>query len=145
MLRDAVDRQIIACLTENARMPYPAIGERVGLSAPAVKRRIDRLIDDGTITAFTVALDPASLGETTEAFVEVHCRGRTSPDQIRRLALGQPAVVAAYTVTGQADALLHVRCADNRELEAALEQIRADDAVERTASVIVLSRLMTRG
>jgi len=145
MLRDGVDREIVACLTENARLTYPAIGERVGLSAPAVKRRIDRLVEDGTIVAFTIALDPAAVGETTEAFVEVHCRGRTSPDQIRRLALGRPAVVAAYTVTGQADALFHLRCADNRELEAALEQIRADDAVERTASVIVLSRLMRRG
>jgi DNA-binding Lrp family transcriptional regulator len=145
MLRDNIDQQIIACLTGNARMPYPAIGALVGLSAPAVKRRIDRLVEDGTITAFTVALDPAALGETTEAFVEVHCRGRTSPEQIRSLAAAQPSVVAAYTVTGQADALFHLRCADNRELEASLEQIRADEAVERTASVIVLSRLLDRG
>jgi DNA-binding Lrp family transcriptional regulator len=144
MLRDGLDRQIIACLTENARLPYPAIGERVGLSAPAVKRRIDRLVEDGTITAFTIAIDPAAIGATTEAFVEVHCRGRTSPEQIRRLAVGQPAVVAAYTVTGQADALFHLRCSDTAELEASLERIRADDAVERTASVIVLSRLMRR-
>jgi DNA-binding Lrp family transcriptional regulator len=144
VLRDEIDRQIIACLAQDARLPYPAIGEQVGLSAPAVKRRIDRLRADGTITGFTVTLDPTEVGETTEAFVEVHCRGRTSPEQIRQLALRQPAVVAAYTVTGQADALFHVRCADNRELEASLEGIRADDAVERTASVIVLSHLMTR-
>ena len=145
MLRDDIDRQILALLADNSRLPYPAIGARVGLSAPAVKRRIDRLVDDGAITAFTVHLDPAALGATTQAFVEVFCRGRTSPDQIRQLALGHPAVVAAYTVTGDADALLHLRCADNRELEQALEHIRADDTVERTNSVIVLSRLMARG
>ena len=144
MLRDAVDRQIVALLTDNARLPYPAIGERVGLSAPAVKRRIDRLRADGTIAAFTVSVDPAALGTTTEAFVEVFCRGRTSPMQIRELAIGHPAVVAAYTVTGGADALFHLRCADNRELEQTLEQIRASDEVERTNSVIVLSRLVTR-
>src|ERR1700730_14435213 len=93
MLRDAIDRQIVALLTENARLPYPAIAERVWLSAPAVKRRIDRLLDDGTITAFTVALDPTVFGVTTQAFIEIFCRGRTSPAQIRQLALGQPAVV----------------------------------------------------
>ena len=145
MLRDDIDRQILALLADNSRLPYPAIGARVGLSAPAVKRRIDRLVDDGAITAFTVTVDPAALGSATQAFVEVFCRGRTSPDQIRQLALGHPAVVAAYTVTGDADALLHLRCADNRELEQALEHIRADDTVERTNSVIVLSRLMARG
>jgi len=144
VLRDAIDRQIVALLTDNARLPYPAIGERVGLSAPAVKRRIDRLRADGTIAAFTVSVDPAALGTTTEAFVEVFCRGRTSPMQIRELALGHPAVVAAYTVTGGADALFHLRCADNRALEETLEQIRASDEVERTNSVIVLSRLVTR-
>ena len=144
MLRDTIDRQIVALLTDNARLPYPAIGARVGLSAPAVKRRIDRLRADGTIAAFTVSVDPAALGTTTEAFVEVFCRGRTSPMQIRELAIGHPAVVAAYTVTGGADALFHLRCADNRELEQTLEQIRASDEVERTNSVIVLSRLVTR-
>jgi DNA-binding Lrp family transcriptional regulator len=144
MLRDGLDRRIIALLGENARLPYPAIGAEIGLSASAVKRRIDRLVADGTITAFTVTLDPAALGVTTEAFVELHCRGRTSPAELRRLALGHPAVVAAYTVTGEADALFHLRCADNRELEQTLERIRADDAVERTTSVIVLSGLVER-
>ena len=144
MLRDGIDKQIVALLAANARLPYPAIGDQVGLSAPAVKRRIDRLVEDGTITGFTVTLDPAAVGASTEAFVELHCRGRTSPEEIRRLARGHPAVVAAYTVTGEADAVLHVRCADNRELEDVLEHIRADDAVDRTTSVIVLSRLLER-
>jgi DNA-binding Lrp family transcriptional regulator len=141
MLRDELDRQIIALLAQNARLPYPAIGEAVGLSAPAVKRRIDRLVEDGTITSFTVTLE---LGTTTEAFVELHCRGRTSPEEIRQLALAHPAVIAAYTVTGDADALFHLRCADNAELERSLEHIRGADAVERTSSVIVLSRLVER-
>jgi len=145
VLRDDIDRHIVALLTDNARLPYPAIGERVGLSAPAVKRRIDRLVAEGTIAAFTVAIDPAALGATTEAFVNVYCRGRTSPAQIRELALGHPNVVAAYTVTGGADALFHLRCADNRELEQTLEHIRAAEEVERTDSVIVLSRLVARG
>src|SRR5579862_1547627 len=118
MLRDGIDRQIVALLAGNARLPYPAIAEQVGLSPPAVKRRIDRLVADGTITAFTVAVDPEAAGVATEAFVEVFCAGRTTPAQIRELAGSHPSVVAAYTVTGSADALFHLRCADNRELEA---------------------------
>jgi DNA-binding Lrp family transcriptional regulator len=132
-------------LAGNARLPYPAIAGEVGLSATAVKRRIDRLVADGTITAFTVAVDPAALGATTEAFVEVFCAARTSPAELRALAESHPAVVAAYTVTGSADALFHLRCTDTRDLEATLEDIRASDVVERTDSVIVLSRLVARG
>jgi DNA-binding Lrp family transcriptional regulator len=144
LYRDELDRRIVAALADDARMTYPAIGDLVGLSPSAVKRRVDRLVEDATITAFTVVVDPAAGGETTEAFVEVYCRGRTSPEQIRQLALRHPEVVAASTVTGQADALFQLRCADNRELEATLERIRADDSVERTTSVIVLSRLLDR-
>jgi DNA-binding Lrp family transcriptional regulator len=144
VLRDDLDRQIIAHLSQNARISYPAIGEAIGLSAPAVKRRIDRLVEDGTITSFTITVDPAAMGTATEAFVEVHCRGRTSPEEIRQLALSDPSVMAAYTVTGAADALLRVRCADNQALESTLERIRASDTVERTTSVIVLSRLVER-
>lgn len=145
MLRDSIDRQILALLARNSRASYPAIGSEVGLSASAVKRRIDRLVDEGTITGFTLTVDPAALGVTTEAFVEIHCRGRTSPDQLRQLALSRPEVVAAYTVSGSADALFHLRCADNHALEAVLEIIRADPAVERTSSIIVLSRLIEPG
>jgi DNA-binding Lrp family transcriptional regulator len=144
VLRDDIDRQIIAQLQRNARVSYPTIGEIVGLSAPAVKRRVDRLVDEGTITSFTITVDPEALGTATEAFVELHCRGRTSPEEIRQLALGEPSVTAAYTVTGEADALFQVRCADNQALESTLEHIRAADAVLRTTSVIVLSRLVER-
>ena len=59
---------------------------------------------------------------------------RGYPEEIRQLALGDPAVMAAYTVTGDADALLRVRCADNQALERTLEHIRSARAVERTTS-----------
>ena len=144
MLRDDLDRQIVALLAGNARLPYPAIAGQVGLSATAVKRRIDRLVADGTITAFTVALDPAALGATTEAFVEVYCGDRTSPDVIRECVSRHPEVVEAYTVTGDADALLHLVAADTRHLEAALERIRQEPEIQRTRSSLVLTRLLAR-
>ncbi|HEY8546588.1 MAG TPA: Lrp/AsnC ligand binding domain-containing protein, partial [Acidimicrobiales bacterium] len=56
----------------------------------------------------------------------------------------QPAVVAAYTVTGEADALLHIRTRDIGELESVIERIRAHRNAERTTSQIVLSRLVHR-
>jgi DNA-binding Lrp family transcriptional regulator len=58
---------------------------------------------------------------------------------------GHPEVVAAYTITGDADALLHLRVADAAHLEDALERIRAEPMVTQTRSVVVLSRLLDRG
>jgi DNA-binding Lrp family transcriptional regulator len=144
MLRDAVDQQIIAYLTENGRATFAEIGEAVGLSAPAAKRRVDRLVADRTITGFTALVDPAAAGATMEAFVELHCRGRTSPDALRAIVAPHPAVTAAYSVTGEADALVHLQCSGVDELEGTVERIRDDERVVRTSTVIVLSRLLDR-
>lgn len=141
---DAVDRGIVVALERNARASFATIGAQVGLSAPAVKRRLDRLLDAGVITGFTARVDPEALGWSTEAFVELYCDGRTSATQIAGLVARHPEVTAAYTVTGDANALLHLRTSGTDHLEQALERIRAEKAVSQTRSRVVLSRLLTR-
>lgn len=141
---DDLDRQIVASLAEDARTSYREIGARVGLSAPAVKRRVDRLRDEGVIEGFTAVIDPAAIGWSVEVFVDLFCEGRTAPDRIRVAMARHPEVVAAYTVTGEADALLHVRAADTSHLEQALERIRSEPFVTQTRSTVVLSRLIER-
>ena len=139
---DDVDQQIIALLVADARASYAEIGSRVSLSAPAVKRRVDRLRSAGVIRGFTTVVDPAAVGWTTEAFVELYCTGRTTPAQLTVAARRHPEVVGAYTVSGQADALVHLRAADIAHLEQALEKLRAEPFVTSTRSMIVLSRLV---
>lgn len=144
MLKDDIDRQIVALLTQDARRSFNDIGERVGLSAPAVKRRVDRLEASGVIRGYAAIIDRAVDGKTMETFVELYCGGRTAPGDIRAIVEHFDQVVEAYTVSGEADALLLIRTADIAELEDTLEQIRSHNAVDRTKSVIVLSRLLDR-
>ena len=141
MLRDQLDRQILACLVENARVSFSELGARVGLSAPAVKRRVDRLVADGAIRGFHAEVDDEAIGAATEAFVELHCRSRTNPADIAEMVADQPDIVAVYTVTGDADALLHVKTASPATLEAVVERVRAHQNAERTKTTIVLSRV----
>ncbi|WP_353941303.1 Lrp/AsnC family transcriptional regulator [Streptomyces sp. HUAS MG91] len=143
MLND-LDERIVHALAEDARRSYADIGQLVGLSAPAVKRRVDRLRATGAITGFTVRVDPAALGWETEGFIEVYCRRNTSPDAIRRGLERYPEIVAASTVTGDADALVQVFASDMRHFERVLERIAGEPFVERTKSVLVLSPLMRR-
>lgn len=139
---DAVDQRIVALLVADARASYADIGAKVSLSAPAVKRRVDRLRADGVIKGFTAVIEPSAVGWTTEAFVELFCTGRTTPAQITVATRRHPEVVGAYTVSGQADALVHLRAADIGHLEQALERLRAEPFVTSTRSMIVLSRLV---
>lgn len=142
---DALDERIVERLAGNARATFADIGADVGLSAPAVKRRVDRMVADGTIAGFTAMIDPAALGWGTEAYVQVYCKGTISPESLQRIWEPVPEIVSASTITGQADAILRVRARDVQHLERALERIREDDTVERTESIIVLSRLIERG
>lgn len=142
---DEIDQQIVASLVTDGRASYAEIGAAVSLSAPAVKRRVDRLRAGGVIRGFAAVIDPAAVGWGTEAFVELFCVGRTSPGQIAAATGRHPEVVAAYTVSGEADALVHLRAADIGHLEQALERLRAEPFVSSTRSTIVLSRLVDAG
>ena len=122
---DAIDHRIVSCLVADARSSYAEIGSEVGLSAPAVKRRVDKLLDAGVLRGFTAVVDPEALGWGTEAFVEVHCRGNVMPHRITASLEPLTEVVAAYTVSGAADAIVHLRAADIHHLETALERLRA--------------------
>jgi len=139
---DAVDQRIIALLVADARASFAEIGSKVALSAPAVKRRVDRLRSSGVIKGFTAVIEPAAVGWTTEAFVELFCTGRTTPAQITVATRRHPEVIGAYTVSGEADALVHLRAADIAHLEQALERLRAEPFITSTRSMIVLSRLV---
>jgi DNA-binding Lrp family transcriptional regulator len=141
---DDIDRQVVGCLLRDGRATFAEVGAQVGLSAPAAKRRVDWLVASGAIRGFTAVIDPAALGWTTEAYVELYCRGTVSPQDLRRSLEHVPEVVSACTVTGSADALLQMLATDITQLEQAMERVRKEPNVDHTESVIVLSRLIDR-
>lgn len=141
---DDIDEQVIGCLLKDARATYADIGQVVGLSAPAVKRRVDRLLETGAVKGFTAVVDPAVLGWTTEAYVELYCKGTVAPQELRRSLERIPEVVGLCTVSGAADALVHMLAKDIAHLEQAIERVRDHRHVDHTESVIVLSRLLDR-
>jgi DNA-binding Lrp family transcriptional regulator len=141
---DETDERILAELANDARATYAEIGERVNLSAPAVKRRVDRLLDSGVIRGFTTIVDRSAVGWNTEAYVQVFRHGTIAPEQLRAAWIDIPEVISAATVTGTADAILHVLARDMRHLELALERIRSAADVERSESIVVLTNIIDR-
>lgn len=141
---DNLDHGILLHLRKNARAGYGDIGDQIGLSASAVKRRVDRLVADGVIRGFTIQVDPTVEGLGTEAYVEIFCRGTVAPDELRRMLADIPEVVGAGTVSGSADAILHMRSRDIQSLENAIERVRDAPNVDHTRSSIVLSKLIEK-
>jgi DNA-binding Lrp family transcriptional regulator len=141
---DDIDRQIVALLRQDARRSFQSIGLRVSLSAPAVKRRVDRLEADGVVRGYTARVDPARYGWGTHAIVSLYCEGRMAAAEVRDAVEHLAEVEAAYTVAGEASAVLHVRARDTAHLEEALEHLRDQPGVTRTQTQVVLSTLFER-
>ena len=141
---DGIDRKIVALLRENARRSFQDIGDRVSLSAPAVKRRVDRLEERGILKGYTAVVEPEALGFHTHAFVSMYCEGRMTAAEVRAAVKDHPEVVGAYTVAGESSAILHVVAEDTQHLEQSLERIRDAPGVQRTQTQVVLSTLLER-
>jgi DNA-binding Lrp family transcriptional regulator len=141
---DDIDRRILALLVEDGRRTYDDVAGRVSLSAPAVKRRVDRLRRDGVLKTFTAVVDHAALGATTEALVELFFAPGTLLDRVAETLRRHPEVVEAWSVTGEADAIARVRTLDNADLERLIMDLQRDGLVVRTSSQVVLSQLVTR-
>ena len=141
---DAIDRKILSLLVEDGRRTYDDIASRVSLSAPSVKRRIDRLRATGALEGFTAVIDHGAMGWNTEALVELFFRGGTTLDRVAATLRDHPEVVEAWSVTGDADAIARVRTEDNVGLERLIMDLQRNGFVIRTRSQVVMSRLVSR-
>jgi DNA-binding Lrp family transcriptional regulator len=139
---DAIDRQILALLVDDGRRTYDDIARHVALSAPAIKRRVDRLRHQGALRGFTAVIDHSALGDHTEALIELFFAPGTLLETVAGTLRRYPEVVEAWSVTGEADAIARVRTHDNGDLERLIMELQSDGLVQRTRSQVVLSRLV---
>jgi Lrp/AsnC family leucine-responsive transcriptional regulator len=141
---DELDRQILTLLVEDGRRTYDDIGRRVSLSAPSVKRRVDRLRSSGALEGFTAVVDHGAMGWNTEALVELFFQPGTQIQEVARVLREHPEVVEAWSVTGDPDAIARVRTDDNAALEQLIVDLQRNGMVIRTRSQVVMSRLVGR-
>jgi len=141
---DDLDRKILSLLIEDGRRTYDDIARHVSLSAPSVKRRVDRLRGQGALEGFTAVVNHGAMGWDTEALVELFYRPGTTLDEVAKTLREHPEVVEAWSVTGEADAIARVRTEDNAALERLIMDLQRNGLVVRSRSQVVLSRLVGR-
>ena len=100
LLSDPRNIALLQALQDDPRQPVSRLASRVGMSAPAVKERLNRLEETGVIRGYRLDLDPKALGWPVTAYVRV----RPVPGQLPKIAeLAQkiPQVVECHRVTGE--------------------------------------------
>jgi Lrp/AsnC family leucine-responsive transcriptional regulator len=136
---DDIDLHILTLLQEHCKMSLARIGERVGLSAPAVIERIKKLEDGGVITAYTAVLNARPLGLDITAFIGVSISHPQGIESFEREMQHLPDVLECHHVTGGHTLLLKVKTVNTSTLEQLIRRIRSIDGVARTETMVVLS------
>ena len=136
---DGIDIQILALLQEHCKMPLAKIGQRVGLSAPAVIERIKKLEESGVIVGYSAMLDARKLGCDITAFIGVLTSHPRSIRDVEQQIESRPEVLECHHVTGGYTLLLKVKTANTTTLEELISHLRSIDGVSRTETMVVLS------
>lgn len=118
---DAVNLRLLAELQASPRLSMSELGRRIGMSAPAVTERVQRLESGGVITGYRMDIDPAALGLPVTALVRV----RPGPGQLPRVeqaARDTPQVVECHRITGEDCFLLKLHAPSIGDLEELLDR-----------------------
>ncbi|MQA35164.1 Lrp/AsnC family transcriptional regulator [Modestobacter roseus] len=138
---DDVDRRIVAALRADARLSVRALAEQVHASRAAVHARVQRLERDGVLTGWSARVDPARLGLTVTAFVNLRIAQHAWKDVRERIG-AIPEVWHAALVSGDHDLVLLVRTSDAGALrDLVLNTLQAIPGVRGTETVLVLDEL----
>lgn len=141
---DDFDRAILRVLQEDNGMPQRLIAERVGLSPPAVQRRIARLQASGVIIANTAIVNRDVVGQPVTAVIEVTLReDRTSMiERASRFFAAEPAVQQCYAVNGGVTFVIVLSAASLAHFDSLLRRLFGDNEdVATYRTFIVLNRV----
>ena len=135
---DDTDREIIALLRADARMPVAALAARLRVARGTVQNRLRRLEEEGVIVGYTVRLRPDSEPHRIRAWMSIAVEGNATPDVIRALR-GELQVGALHSTNGRWDIVAELHAQSLEEFDLALTRIRLTPGIARTETSILLS------
>ena len=141
---DTKDLAILAILQKNAQSPALEIAETLGMSASQIGRRRHRLETEGYIQSTPAHLNAALLGLNVQAFIQIQTESQTAETHgsIATLIGRHPEIIAAWTLTGEADYIFRVFCRDLSRLNDLIQkELLPHPAIGRVQSQIVMDQL----
>ncbi|RJL11671.1 Lrp/AsnC family transcriptional regulator [Paracoccus siganidrum] len=140
---DELDRNILAQLSQDARMSVAVLARRLKVARSTVQARLERLESSGAIAGYTVRLGDTARAARIRATVLVAIEPRSLPAILARLRV-MPQVERIHTISGRVDLLLQVAAVTTAELDDLLDRIGGLDGVRSSESLIHLSTKLDR-
>lgn len=141
---DPTDLRLLAALQRDSTQTAQDLGAALNMSPSQAGRRRQRLEAEGYIVGYHAHLNPEKIGLHVQAFIRVVMATHTAQNaqDFVRMTRTRPEIIGAWTLTGEADYLLRVYCADLSALNLLVQQVLLPHpAVSRVQSQIVMERV----
>jgi Lrp/AsnC family transcriptional regulator for asnA, asnC and gidA len=134
---DQLDLRIIRSLDGEGRKPFRQIAEELSVSDSTVRKRINRMLEEGVIKEFNVLLNYHALGRIIKAFIGL----RVNPGKLKEIVEHlerNPDVQVLYRTTGDVDLFVELICRDMEELNDFLESELTLEGITGTVVTVVI-------
>lgn len=131
---DEIDNLIIRELEADGRKPYTEIAKKLGLSEGTVRKRVEKLVNEGKIK-FTVIIT-AKTGFSAIVLIKTSPQAKTSAivDSMKKIR----EVKEIYEVAGDADVIVKISCNNAEEFNDLIDEIRSIPNILETRTYTVL-------
>ncbi|MBL3674812.1 Lrp/AsnC family transcriptional regulator [Paracoccus aerius] len=137
------DRQLLMILSEDARMPIATLARRMGVARATVQARLDRLVEVGIISGYSVRLSDDYQNSLARAHVMIVLTEKALGQVVRALQIFSE-VIAVHSVSGSVDLIVEVAAPTIQDLDRTIDAIGELDGVARTQSSVILSTRFQR-
>ena len=143
---DALDLEILALIQNDARAAHASVGERLGLTAPAVHARIKRLEREGIVRGYLTSISPEAVKQTLLAFVRITNNSTgTNETAFGEFIRQEPSILECHDLSGEDRYLLKIRTDSPASLRILLARLRELPGVERTVTSMSLCTIKESG
>ena len=134
---DGIDRKILEILRENASITNQKLGKKIGLSEPAARRRVAKLVSGGVIRRFTIDIEKS--GEVSSLVLAATSLNSPSSKILRQLQKRQD-IGVVWELSGDTDVALTLYAKDINELNRKIDEIRNMPGIKKTQLSVVLKK-----
>ncbi|UXM95290.1 Lrp/AsnC family transcriptional regulator [Bartonella sp. HY329] len=135
---DELDRRLIALLRQDGRAPLAKLADILKVSRGTVQNRLDRMVDNGTISNFTVRVRDDYDANAVHSIMLIEVVGKSTTQVIRQLR-GIAAIQTLHTTNGNWDLVANITTESLAEFDRVLGEIRAIDGVLNSETSLLLS------
>lgn len=135
---DPTDAKIIKILQADSRKAFVEIGNEIGLSESAVRRRVKNLIRREIIKKFTVDINS---GDKTSAITLISVNSTSDTSSVSKKLMGLTGVEVIYEITGQYDIAAVISAPSISEINRSIDDVRKTEGVSDTNTVIILKTI----